>query len=121
MPDSLEVTGQFVGSVSYYYFQDGNPFNLTSQNFQYFIDNEIFGSLTDATGVLFSAVNEGSGVRVSKFKTGAASRELLALVADAKNPSIYKDTKNGLHLAYEDRTDSATKKIRSLDGGVTFA
>jgi hypothetical protein len=80
-----------------------------------------FGSFIDRTGTLYSAVNEGNNVRVSRFKQGVASRELLALVPNAKNPSLALVSARGTQLlSYEDRSDGAQKLVRSTDGGRTF-
>ncbi len=80
-----------------------------------------FDSLIDATGALFSAVNEGTGVRVSRFRNGVASREPLALIADAKNPAFVKDKQFGLRLSYTDRNDGAIKMVRSTNDGREFS
>jgi hypothetical protein len=80
-----------------------------------------FGSFVDAENhVLFSAVNDGDNVQVSRFPNGAASRELLAVIPDAKNPSLWRSGARTITLAYTDRSDGACKLLTSTDDGRTF-
>lgn len=79
-----------------------------------------FGSFVDGTaGVLYTAVNEDTGVRVSRFLNGAASRELLARIDDAHSPSIYQDSTRTIHLGLR-RSDDVYVTLKSTDDGRTF-
>lgn len=79
----------------------------------------LFGSLIDAAGILYSAVNSAESVQVSRFKAGAGSRELLAVIADAKNASMHKDRRGQIHITYTSRSGENAAQIRSLDSGAS--
>lgn len=81
-----------------------------------------FGSFVDATGALYSAVNDGDNVQVSRFRNGVASRELLAVIANAKNPSLtWNPSRNVQLLSYEDTSDGAQKLVVSRISGRAFS
>lgn len=81
-----------------------------------------FGSFVDAaTSVLFTAVNDGTGVQVSRFPNGAASRQLLARIEDAKNPSICRQASGIITLGYTKRSNGQFTVVQSGDDGRVFA
>lgn len=108
----------------------------TTADLIYYIDAEgatykaLFGfgspdkiaSFLDESGTLYTAVNDGDNVQVARFKTGTASRELLALIPNAKNPSYAYNRQSNRHfVSYEDRSDGAQKLVASDNSGKEFA
>lgn len=80
-----------------------------------------FGSILDAAGVLYSAVNDGDNVQIYRFPNGAASRQSLAVIPNAKNPSYAYDKRKNRHfVSYEDRSDGAQKMVYGLNSGREF-
>lgn len=99
-----------------------NSFGTTdTETGSYRVPEQIIGTWLDNVGWMFSAVNDGQDVQVSAFPNGAGSRQLLAVIEDAKNPSIYKNFRNQLFLSYQERGTDITKVVFSLDNGRTFA
>jgi len=83
---------------------------------------QIFGTFIDAMGVLHTAVNEDDGVRISRFPSGASSRELLALIPDAKGASYKYERATNVHLlSYQSRTTGEHVLTTSRDGGRNFS
>jgi len=101
---------------------DGEGFSGFSAIGLLLLRDTIFGAFIDAMGVRHSAVNEDNGVRISRFPNGAASRELLALIPNAKNASYKYERTKGIHLlSYESRTTGEHVLTTSRDGGRNFA
>jgi len=126
IPFDFKITLTIPGALDdlpNYYFVIGYFILPNSSSSEYWqSENPIFGSFIDEMGVLHSAVNEATGVRISRFPDGAASRELLALIADAKNASYKYERATNIHLlSYESRTTGEHVLTTSRNGGRNFA
>lgn len=82
---------------------------------------DIFGSFVDAFGTTYTAVNDGDNVQVSKFRTPTAARELLALVEDAKNPSLFQHDNGEIVLGITRKSGGDFVRALSTDFGETFS
>ena len=107
---------------------DGRYFYVKRQNY-ILTPTKRIDAFTDPHGVMFSAVKEATGVRVSRFPNGTASRELLALVPNLSSPSLWQhNTQAGVHqesegtiyLLGKDATANIWKMFVSDDDGESF-
>jgi len=81
-----------------------------------------FGSCVDpATGTMFSAVNEGDGVRINRFKDGISSRESLAFIESARASSLFLKPSRVLVAGVTDRTSGEFVRLVSRDYGVSVS
>ena len=86
-------------------------------------------AFTDPHGVMFSAVKESTGVRVSRFPNGTASREKLALVPNLSSPSLWQhntqagehqESEGTIYLLGKDATANIWKMFVSDGDGESF-
>lgn len=81
----------------------------------------LFGSFVDPpTGTLVTATNAGNDVRLLEFKRKSNASRALAVIANAKNPSIFQDETGRITLGYTSRSDDHFKTLHSYDGGESF-
>lgn len=101
--------------------KDSAGFWSDSHVFYFEAANALFGSFVDRFGTLYTAVNEGQNVRVSRFKSDApVAREILASIPDVKNPSLFQKANGDIICAATDRTTGDFVRKISHNFGRSF-
>lgn len=92
-----------------------------TMSFIYYRVPPMMGMVDDAAGQIFTAAQSNENVAIARFQGGMATREVVYLIPNAKNPSYALNEKSNTHyVGYEDRETKEQKVVVSRDGGETW-